>query len=43
VEGIIPDTSRYEEFARRLFDNLNRGVFGPPGNGKVIILSDSDE
>jgi hypothetical protein len=43
VEGIIPDTSRYEEFARRLFDDLNRGVLGPPGNGKVIILSDSDE
>jgi hypothetical protein len=42
-EGLIPDTSRDEEIARRLFGNLNRAVLGPPGDGKVIILSDFDE
>jgi hypothetical protein len=42
-EGLLPDTSWDEEFARRLFGDLNRGVLGPPGDGKVIILSDSDE
>jgi hypothetical protein len=31
------------EFAKRLFDDLNHGLLGPPGDGKVIILSDSDE
>jgi hypothetical protein len=29
--------------ARRLFGNLNRDLLGPPGDGNVIILSDSDE
>jgi hypothetical protein len=42
-EGLILDTSRNEEFARRLLGDLNRGVLGPHGDGKVIILSDSDE
>jgi hypothetical protein len=42
-EGLILDTSRDEEFTKRLFDDLNRGVLGPPDDGKVIILSDSDE
>jgi hypothetical protein len=42
-EGPIPDTSRDEKFARRLFGDLNRDVHGPPDNGKVIFLSDSDE
>jgi hypothetical protein len=42
-EGPIPDTSWDEEFARRLFSDLNHGVLGPPDDGKVIILSDSDE
>jgi hypothetical protein len=42
-ENLIPDTSRDEEFAKRLFDDLNHGLLGPAGDGKVIILSDSDE
>jgi hypothetical protein len=42
-EDFFADTSRDEDFARRLFDNLNRDLLGPPGDGKVIILSDSDE
>jgi hypothetical protein len=42
-EGLIPDTSCDEEFIRRLFGDLNCGVLGPPGDGKVIILSDSDK
>jgi hypothetical protein len=29
-------------FVQRLFDELNRTVLGPPGDGKIIILSDSD-
>jgi hypothetical protein len=40
---LITDVSRDEEFARRLFDDLNRDVLGPPGDGKIIILSDFDE
>jgi hypothetical protein len=43
VEGPILDTSWDEEFARRLFGDLNHGVLEPPGDGKVIILSDSDK
>jgi hypothetical protein len=40
---LITDVSRDEEFARRLFDDLNRDVLGPPGDDKIIILSDFDE
>jgi hypothetical protein len=32
-----------EEFARRLFGDINRNVLGLPNDGKVIILSDSNE
>jgi hypothetical protein len=42
-EGVIPDTSRDVEFARRLFSDLNHSIFRPPGDGKVIILSDFNE
>jgi hypothetical protein len=42
-ECLILDTSWDEEFARRLFGDLNRDILGPPDDGKVIILSDSDE
>jgi hypothetical protein len=42
-EGLIPDTSRDEEFAKKLFGDLNRDILGPPGDGMIIILSDSDE
>jgi hypothetical protein len=41
VSSLIP--CGIEEFVRRLFRDLNRGVLGPSGDGKVIILSDSDE
>jgi hypothetical protein len=39
----IHDTARDFEFAQRLFGELNRDLLGPLGDGKVIILSDSDE
>jgi hypothetical protein len=42
-EGTIPDTSCDAEFARKVFANLNRDVPGPPSDGNIIILSDSDE
>jgi hypothetical protein len=42
-EDSIIDTSRDEEFARKLFGNLNRGILGPPGDGKIIVISDSDD
>jgi hypothetical protein len=42
-EGLIPDTSRDEEFTRKLFGNLNRDVLEPSDDGNIIILSDSDE
>jgi hypothetical protein len=42
-EGLIPDTSWDEEFTKRLFDDLNHDILGPPSDGKVIILSNSDE
>jgi hypothetical protein len=42
-EDLIPDTSRDFEFAQCLYDELNRALLGPPGDGQIIILSDSDE
>jgi hypothetical protein len=39
---LIADVSRDEEFTRRLFGDLNRDVLGPPGDGKIVILSYSD-
>jgi hypothetical protein len=43
-EDVFPDTSWDEGFARRLFDDLNRGLLGPLGDVKVIIIiSDFDE
>jgi hypothetical protein len=33
-------SSSDEEF---IFGDLNRDVLGPPSDGKIIILSDSDE
>jgi hypothetical protein len=40
---LIADVSRDEEFARRIFADLNRNVLGSPDNDKSIILNDSDE
>jgi hypothetical protein len=42
-EDSIADTSRDEELARKLFGDLNRDILGPPGDGKIIVLSDSDD
>jgi hypothetical protein len=42
-EDFVADTSRDEDFPKRLFGDLNHDVPRPPGDGKVIILSDSDE
>jgi hypothetical protein len=40
---LIVDVSRDKAFARRIFGDLNHDVLGPPGDDKIIILSDSDE
>jgi hypothetical protein len=42
-EGSVADTSRDEEFTRKLFGDLNRDILGPPGDGKIIVISDSDD
>jgi hypothetical protein len=42
-EDLIPDTSRDEEFNKRLFGDFNREIFELPDDDKVIVLSDSDE
>jgi hypothetical protein len=40
---LVVDTSRDEEFARKLFGDLNSDILGPPGDGKIIIIDDSDD
>jgi hypothetical protein len=42
-EVFFANTSQDEELARKLFDDLNRNILGPPGDGKIIVLSDSDD
>jgi hypothetical protein len=42
-EDLFPDTSRHEEFTRKLFCDLNCGPLRLPSDGNVIILSDSNE
>jgi hypothetical protein len=42
-EDFFADTSRDEELAKKLFGDLNRDILGPPSDGKIIILSDSDD
>jgi hypothetical protein len=42
-EDSIADTSRDEEFPRKLFDDLNHDILELPGDGKTIIISDSDD
>ncbi len=42
-EDFIADTSRDVELAKKLFGDLNHDILGPPGDGKIIILSDSDD
>jgi hypothetical protein len=40
---LVVDTSRDEKFTRKLFGDLNRDILGPPGDGKIIIIDDSDD
>jgi hypothetical protein len=40
--SLVVDTSRDEEFARKLFGELNRDILEPPGDGKIIIIDDFD-
>jgi hypothetical protein len=40
---LIADVSRDEEFARKLFGDLNHNFLGPPSDGRIIILSDSNK
>jgi hypothetical protein len=42
-EDLIADVSWDEAFIRRLFGDHNNDILGPPGDGKIIILGDSDE
>jgi hypothetical protein len=42
-EGLIPDILWDNKFTKKLFGDINRDVLGPPGNCKIIILSDYDE
>jgi hypothetical protein len=42
-EESIADTSRDEEFVRKLFGDLNRDILGPPDDDKIIVISDSDD
>jgi hypothetical protein len=43
VSSLVIDTSRNEEFARKLFGEFNRDILGPPGVSKIIIIDDSDD
>jgi hypothetical protein len=38
-----PNTSRDEEFTRKLSGELNWDLLGPPGDNSIIIISNSDE
>jgi hypothetical protein len=40
---LVVDTSRDEEFTRKLFGDLNRDILGPPGDDKIIIIDDFDD
>jgi hypothetical protein len=42
-EDFFANTSRDEELARKLFGDLNCDILGPPDDGKIIVLSDSDD
>jgi hypothetical protein len=41
--SLVVDTSCDEEFDRKLFGDLNSDILGPPGDGKIIFIDDSDE
>jgi hypothetical protein len=42
-EDVFPNTSRDEEITQKLFNDLNRGLLRPPGDGNMIILRDSNK
>jgi hypothetical protein len=42
-EDFFADTSHNFVFAQRLYSELNRDFLGPPDNGKIFIISNSDE
>jgi hypothetical protein len=42
-EDSFADTSRDFEFAQWLYGELNQDLVGPPDDGNVIILSNSDK
>jgi hypothetical protein len=42
-ENFIVDTSRDVELTEKLFGDLNRDILRPPGDGKIIVLDDSDD
>jgi hypothetical protein len=41
--SLVIDTSRDEEFTRKLFGDLNHDILRPPGDGKIIIIDDSND
>jgi hypothetical protein len=41
--SFIIDISCDEELGRKLFEDLNRDILGPPGDGKIIVIDDSDD
>jgi hypothetical protein len=41
--SLVVDTSHDEEFARKLFGDLNRDILELPSDGKIIIIDDSDD
>jgi hypothetical protein len=41
--SFVIDTSRDMKLARKIFGDLNRDILGPPGDGKIIVLDDSND
>jgi hypothetical protein len=41
--SFIIDTSCDVELTRKLFGDLNRDILRSPGDGKIIVLDDSDD
>jgi hypothetical protein len=39
----VSDTSWDEEIICKLYGDLNRDLLGPPGDGQVIVICDSEE
>jgi hypothetical protein len=41
--SLVVDTSRDEEFTRKLFGDVSRDILEPPSDGKIIIIDDFDD